>query len=122
VVAEAVALDPDEGERLLQAWARARNLLISEVRVALETHRAAVGQRTFAESRVADDEAVHDDRRAARRAAVAAFDAAVEAYGAAVRDWAQSCSAVEPSRVAARPRGASDRPGGRSGRRCLVAG
>ncbi len=60
---EATALGPDDGERLLQAWARAQQRRIAEVRAALDAHRTAVGQRTFAEERVGKDEATLEQRR-----------------------------------------------------------
>jgi uncharacterized protein (TIGR02680 family) len=101
VAGEAEAAGAEEGERLVRAWVRARRQLVEEMRKALRAHESAVQQRVFAESRVAGDEAVVDERLASRRAAAAAHAGAVTAYVEAVGSWATSCTAVGTERVRA---------------------
>ncbi|HEX3540848.1 MAG TPA: TIGR02680 family protein, partial [Acidimicrobiales bacterium] len=100
-VVEAMAAEPDEGERLIHGWGRARRNSIAVVRRALEAHGTAVQRRTSAEARVAEDEETLDAHRGAWRSAVRALDEATETYGRDVLAWAESCSAVDPSRVMA---------------------
>lgn len=100
-VDEAAALEPDEGERLLQAWARAQQVRIGEVRRALADHAAAVGRRTFAESRVDEDGTTVVERAASRGEALRAHATALEEYRSAVGGWQSSCAAIGPERVAA---------------------
>ena len=99
VAGEAQAAGADDGERLLRAWVRGRRELVDEVRQALRRHEAAVQQREFAESRVGADQAVVEDRLAARRRRVAAHADAVTAYVQAVATWAGSCLAAGVDRV-----------------------
>lgn len=101
VAGEAQAAGAEEGERLVRAWVRARRRLVEEMRQALRAHEAAVQQRVFAESRVAGDEAVVDERLASRRAAAAAHAGAVTAYVDAVGSWTTSCTAAGAERVRA---------------------
>ncbi len=97
---EAVVLAPDEGERLLQAWVRAQQLRIGEMRTALATHRRAVDQRTFAEDRVGEDATKVDERAAFGREAVGTYATALDEYRTAVGEWPSSCAAIGPARVA----------------------
>ncbi|HEX3620827.1 MAG TPA: SbcC/MukB-like Walker B domain-containing protein, partial [Acidimicrobiales bacterium] len=98
---EALAAEPDEGERLINGWGRARRHSIAEVRRALEAHGTAVQRRTSEESRVAEDEETVDAHRSAWRSAVSALDEATKTHGRDVLAWAQSCSAVDSARVLA---------------------
>lgn len=100
-VDEAATLEPDEGERLLQAWARAQQMRIGEVRRALADHATAVGRRTFAESRVDEDGTKVDERAASRREASEVYATALEEYRTAVGGWQSSCAAIGPERVTA---------------------
>ncbi len=109
VAAEAQAAGADDGERLVRAWIRSRRQLVDDVRQALRGHERAVQERGFAESRVAGDQAVVDDRLGARRSAVTSHAAAVTAFVEAVGAWAASCTSVGVNRVqAAIPHGADD--------------
>ena len=111
VTTEAVAQDPDDGERLLQAWARARHILVDDLRSALEAHRSAIEQRSFAEARTEEDQAMVDQRLEARRVEIGAYAAAVDLYIASISSWAELCISVGPARVAAvLPAATSDPP------------
>jgi uncharacterized protein (TIGR02680 family) len=99
VAGEAQAASAEQGEHLVRAWVRARRQLVEEMRQALRAHESAVQQRVFAESRVSGDEAIVDERLAARRAAAEAHAGAVTAYVEAVDSWAASCTAAGVERV-----------------------
>lgn len=102
VVVEATVLDdPDDGERLLQAWARSRHELVAEVRGALEAHGKAVQERAFREERVAEEGEAVDRRHADRRTAEEGCGAAVDVYVALVGEWVSACATVGADRVRA---------------------
>jgi uncharacterized protein (TIGR02680 family) len=106
VVLEAVATeDPEDAERLVQAWVGARRTRIGEVRAALAQHDRAVVERSVFEQRQAEDEAMVAAHRAAHADAISTWDAAVSAYRSAVEEWAGSCETVGAARLnAALPR------------------
>ncbi|HEV2369092.1 MAG TPA: hypothetical protein VGR90_04410, partial [Acidimicrobiales bacterium] len=102
VVSEAVTVaDPDDAERLVQAWVGARRARIEEVCSALARHDRAVFERSLHEERVAEDEAAVEGRGVALSEAVSAHALAVSAYRMAVEDWARGCETVGPERVTA---------------------
>jgi len=102
VIDETVGIaEPDDAERLISAWVRARRERAGEVRTALDAHDRAVTQRGFREEQVAAEEAAVEERAAALTAAEAAAARAVEDYRAAVQAWASGCEAVGTPRLAA---------------------
>ncbi|HEX5267427.1 MAG TPA: TIGR02680 family protein [Acidimicrobiales bacterium] len=112
VVSEALSVgEPDDAERLVQAWVDARRARIEEVRAALARHERAVVERSVHEERVADDEGTVQERRAVHDSAVSDRAVAVSAYRLAVEDWARSCETIGAERVAAALPQAPEVPG-----------
>jgi len=109
VVDEAAAgADADDGERLVLAWVDAHRRRVAEVRTALVAHTRAVDARTLREDQVQGDEAAVERRLVSVAETRAARDAAVAAFETAVGEWAGRCVTAGVERV----RGALPRPAG----------
>jgi len=109
VVDEAAAVpEADDGERLVLAWVDAHRHRVAEVRTALVAHTRAVDARSLREDQVEGDEAAVERRLVSVAEARAARDAAVAAFEAAVGEWAGRCVTAGVERV----RGALPRPAG----------
>lgn len=99
VAVEAALAEPDDGERLVTAWAEAKRSRVAEIRASLAAHTGAVQARTYVEQQVTVDEETVDKRLAARTERWGAEAAAVAAYRGEVEEWAGASASIGPARV-----------------------
>lgn len=101
--------DPDEAERLVQAWVRSQRDHVTEVRRALDAHDRATQRRQHFDEQFAKDEEVVDQRTADHEQKAAGLVDARSAYAASVLSWASGCAELGADRLtAALPRPPDD--------------
>lgn len=102
IAVQASGLDePDDAERLLNAWVSAQRTRVKQVHAGLAAHERAVTQRAVHDERVDADERTVTERSGALDAAERAEVSSRDAYGAAVDAWAQECTTVGAERLRA---------------------
>ena len=96
---------PDESsidrlKGLLGAWTAQRRVLVSEVRTALEAHRAAVQTRDFLRNQLELEQETLDARTTSATQARRALTASTQDYRIEVDTWVQGLRALDAGRVA----------------------